>query len=101
MTLPVFLLIDAKPNPDEKEALQTYLSQAPTIIKEHGGVPVATYDVDQPLGETNQSAIFGVISFPSSEAIHNLFLDPDYQAIVPVRERGFSRIHFYIVNERI
>ena len=41
MEHPVFLLVEATPNPDQKEALKAYLSQAPALTKAHGGVPVA------------------------------------------------------------
>jgi len=101
MTLPVFLHIEATPNPNEKEALQSYLSQAPRLIQAHGGVPIATYDVERALDDANSPAVFVVVSFPSREAIDNFFTDRAYQAIVPLRDLGFSHLRFFITSERI
>lgn len=101
MTLPVFLHIEATPNPNEKEALQSYLSQAPRLIQAHGGVPIATYDVERALDDANSPDVFVVVSFPNRDAIDNFFADSAYQAIVPVRDRGFSHLRFFITSERI
>ncbi|MEH6348118.1 MAG: DUF1330 domain-containing protein [Bermanella sp.] len=101
MTQPVFLMVEATPNPAEMAAMQSYLSKAPVITKEHGGVPVATYDVASVLDNNAKPAVFAVISFPSKEAIDNLFSDPAYEALVAERDRGFSHLRYYIVNERL
>ena len=96
MTLPVFLHIEVTPNPNEMEALQSYLSQAPRLIQAHGGVPIATYDVERALDDANSPAVFVVVSFPSRDAIDNFFADRAYQAIVPVRDLGFSHLGFLL-----
>ena len=101
MSQPVFLMIEATPNPSEKEALQAYLTQAPTVTKEHGGVPVATYDVESAFDDGDKPAVFVVMSFPSRDAIKALFSDPAYEALIPMRDRGFSHIRYFIVNERV
>jgi len=101
MNVPVFLHIEAIPNVLEPEALQGYLSQVPLIIKQHGGVVIATYDVEQALDDKESAAVFIVVSFPSREAIDELFKDKSYQAIVPLRDKGFSHIRFYVTSERI
>lgn len=101
MTQPVFLLIEATPNPIEKDAMQSYLTKASVVTKEHGGVPVATYDVETVLDDDDKPAVFAVISFPSREAIKNLFNDPAYKALIPMRDLGFSSVRYFIVNERV
>ena len=101
MTLPVFLHIEATPNPNEIDALQSYLSQAPKIVREHAGIPIATYDVVQALDGADGPAVFVVISFPDKDAIDNLFADPAYKLIVPLRDRAFSHLRFYVTSERI
>ncbi|WDE07102.1 DUF1330 domain-containing protein [Thalassomonas viridans] len=105
MTLPVFLHIEARPNPKEMESLQAYSSQVPAIAKAHGAVPIATYDVETSLADTRDTqqipAVFMVVSFPSRDAIMDFFKDPAYEALVPLRDRGFNHIRFYITSERI
>jgi len=101
MMLPVFLHIEATPNPDEEEALQAYLSKAPKVIQAHGGVSIATYDVEKALDDTNHPAVFIVVSFPTRDAIDNLFTDEAYKALIPQRDKGFSHLRFYVTSERI
>ena len=101
MTIPVFLHIEATPNPNEMDALKSYLSQVPAIIQQHGGIPIATYDVECALDTDDSPEVFVVVSFPSREAIDNVFADIAYKAIVPLRDRGFSHLRFYITSERI
>jgi len=101
MTLPVFLHIEATPNPNEKDALQSYFAQVPSVIKQYGGVPIATYDVERALDNADCAAVFVVVSFPNRNAIDNFFEDDNYKAIVPLRDRGFSHLRFYITSERI
>lgn len=101
MTLPVFLHIEATPNPHEKRALHTYLSQTPQLIHAHGGIPIATYDVERALDGANSPEVFIVLSFPSRDAINNFFADSAYQALAPVRDLGFSHLRFFITSERI
>jgi len=101
MNQPVFLMVEATPNPNETDALTSYLSQAPAITKQHGGVPVATYDVQSVMDDDEKAAVFAVISFPTQAAITALFSDPAYVALLPERDRGFSHLRYYVVNERL
>ncbi len=101
MTTPVFLLIEATPNLEQKEALQGYLSQTPEVLKAHGGVPVAKYDIESALDGDKAPAIMAVMSFPHREAISQFFDDVDYQALIPLRNLAFSHVRFFIGNEKI
>jgi len=101
MNQPVFLMVEATPNPNDKEAMVSYLGQAPAITKKHGGVPVATYDVQSVMDDSDKAAVFAVISFPTRAAIGALFSDSAYLALIPERDRGFSHLRYYVVNERI
>lgn len=101
MSKPVFLMIEATPNPNEMEALQAYQSKTPAIAKKYGAAPVATYDVDSALNGDKKPGVFAVLSFPNREAIDSLFSDPDYLAIIALRDLGFKDVRFYVMNERI
>ena len=97
----VFLMIEATRNPSEMDALSTYQSKTPPIAKKYGAAPVATYDVDTALIGDKKPGVFAVLSFPTREAIDRLFSDPDYQALIPLRDRGFSDVRFFVVHERV
>lgn len=101
MQLPVFLHIEATPDPQQQQALQGYLAQVPAILHKHRGVPVATYDVERVLDGKDSAKVFIVVSFPDELHIDNFFADPAYQALIPLRQKGFSHLRFYVTSERI
>ena len=94
-----FMVVEATPNPENMEDLQRYGSQASALLEKHGGVRVANYNVESVLDSGEKPALIGVFSFPSPEAIQNLlFNDPDYQQLVPFRDKGFKSIRFFVCN---
>lgn len=98
----VFLIVEATPNPDNQAALQSYGSQAPTLMKKHGGIPVARYSVESSIGSEEKPAAIAVISFPNREAIQDLLVnDPGYQLLIPSRNKAFTSIKFFVCNEQI
>ena len=101
MTLPVFLHIEATPNPKERLAMQTYYARVPSLMRAHGGVPIANYDVEKALDELESPAMFSVVSFPTRESIAQFFDDIAYKAMVPIRNKAFSHLRFYVTSERI
>jgi uncharacterized protein (DUF1330 family) len=94
-------MIEATPNMNEMEALQSYQSHVPAIAKKFGAAPIASYNVEVALDGGEKPAIFAVLSFPSKDAIESLFKDPDYEALIPLRDLGFSHVRFFIVNEKM
>jgi len=64
-------------------------------------VPIATYDVERVLDGGIGPEVFVVISFPHQDSISNFFNDSSYKAIIPLRDRAFSHLKFYITTERI
>ncbi|WP_444943402.1 DUF1330 domain-containing protein [Microbulbifer sp. ZKSA006] len=99
--LPVFLHIESSPNPQETQALQAYLSKIPALIQRYGGVPIASYEVEEALDGGESAQGFAVLSFPDRAAIHALFNDTAYRALIPLRDRAFAHLRFYITSERI
>ena len=63
MILPVFLLMEATSNMDEPEAFLDYTSRAKSIIRDYGGIVIATYDVEYVLDGSEGPTVFVVISF--------------------------------------
>lgn len=101
MTLPVFLHIEATLNPDETAALEAYSSKVPAVAKAHGAVPIATYDVEAALDQQPAPDVFVVVSFTTRGAIQAFFDDPAYQALIPVRDKAFAEVRFYVTSERV
>lgn len=100
MSNQTFLVVEATPNPENMEDLQAYGSQSYAILEKHGGVRVANYNVESVLDSGEKPALIGVFSFPNAAAIQNLlFNDPEYQQLVPSRDKGFKSIRFFVCNE--
>ena len=95
-------MVEATPNPENMEDLQRYTSQAPTILKKHGGAPVASYSVESAIDSGSKPAAFAVFSFPNRAAIQDFLVnDPAYQQLVPFRNKGFKSIRFFVCNEPV
>jgi len=101
MEQPVFLLVEATPEPEQHDALQYYQNCVAMATRAHGGVSVASYDVEMALDSACHPNRFAVISFPSRDAIRALFEDPAYQALIPTRDQAFRHIRYFVVNEKI
>lgn len=96
----VFLVVQATPDPENQEDLQKYGAQSYGLLQKHGGVPVANYKVESVMDSGEKPAMIGVFSFPSRDAIQELLVnDPEYQKIVPFRDKGFKNIRFLICGE--
>lgn len=94
-----FLVVEATPNPDNAEDLQKYGSQSYAIMAKHGGVPVSNYKVETAMDSGDKPAMIGVFSFPNREAIQDLLVnDPDYQRIVPFRDKAFKSIRLFVCS---
>jgi len=97
METQTFLVVEATPNPDHAEDLQKYGSQSYALMQKHGGVPVANYKVQSAMDSGDKPAMIGVFSFPNTEAINELLVnDPEYQKIIPFRDKGFKSIRLFV-----
>lgn len=95
-----FLVVEATPNPDNAEDMQKYGSQSYPLMAKHGGVPVANYKVESVVDSEEKPAMIGVFSFPNREAIQELLVnDPEYQKIVPFRDKAFKSIRLFTCGE--
>ena len=85
------LAVTATPNPDEMEAMQTYLSRVGPILTDHGGQ--ALYrgrSIAAVVGDLSFGMLL-VMKFESVQAIQGLFASPEYQELIPFREKGFKK----------
>ena len=102
METTTFLVVEATPNMENENELQSYSAQSPSFLKKHGGVPVASYNVESAFDSEEKPAVIAIFSFPSPEAIQDLLInDPDYQQLIPLRDKGFKSIRFFICNKPI
>jgi uncharacterized protein (DUF1330 family) len=98
---PVFLIINATPNKGEAKAHDEYLQMARPISARHGAVRVANYLLSEALDGQSHASNCIVVSFPTRQSIYDLFADPDYQALIALRNTGFAAVRYFIGSERI
>lgn len=94
----VYLVIAAAPNPEHVADLQAYQAGSGPIFAKHGARPVVQLPVTgQPVGDT-PAAFIAVLEFDSAEAVDAVFADPDYEELVPARERGLAALNVYVTT---
>ena len=94
----VYLVIVAAPNPDAMEDLQAYQGGSGPIFAKHGARPVVNLPISgHPVGDT-PAAFIAVLEFDSAEAVDEVFADPEYQALVPARDRGLASLNAYVTT---
>jgi uncharacterized protein (DUF1330 family) len=71
---------------DDPDTYSKYIAQTPPLVKKYGGkFLVRGGEVDTIEGEPFSDRLV-VVEFPSKQAIHNLFSDPEYQAAAEYRK---------------
>ena len=94
----VYFVVAAAPNPDAMEDLQAYQAGSGPIFAKHGARPVVQLPVSgHPVGDT-PAAFIAVMAFDSADAVEAVFADPEYQALVPSRDRGLASLNAYVTT---
>ena len=98
MTSKATLVVTALPNGDEMTSVQEYLQGVMPLFVAAGGTLVKRLKVDHVI-EGSQSGMAMVMDFDSAEAITELFASPEYAALLPVRDRGFTDMNILVTQE--
>jgi uncharacterized protein (DUF1330 family) len=86
------------PDPDQGEALKTYIEAAPKLLLAAGGVPVKRMKVTETLLGGDGPATVFLMEFPSAEAIKGVLASDDYQQLVPHRDKAFKELTFLLAE---
>ncbi len=87
------------PDPDQDEALKSYIEAAPKLLLAAGGVPVKRMKIMETLlGEGGPSTVF-LMEFPSADAIRRVLVSNEYQQLVPVRDKAFKELTFLLAED--
>jgi uncharacterized protein (DUF1330 family) len=92
----VNLIIVAKINPAEKEALGLYLKGVAELYEQVGAQSVHKYKISEAsIGEYTPS-IVSIMQFSDRKALDKVFESTAYQALIPLRDKAFSKVESYI-----
>jgi uncharacterized protein (DUF1330 family) len=92
----VNLIIVAKINPAEKEALNQYLEGVAQLYQQVGAQSIHKYKISEAsIGEYTPS-IVSIMQFPDKESLDHVFESASYQTLIPLRDKAFLKVESYI-----
>src|ERR1700678_4154983 len=85
-------LVHAPPHHKHRGALAEYQQTARTIIAKHGGQPVARGSGFGSLHGSGKHQVGIVIRFADQAAAEGWYNDPEYQKVLPLRDRAYETL---------
>jgi len=92
------LVVSAVPNPDEKASMQEYLQSVLPLLMSAGGTVVRRLKTNRVVNGRPAGMVL-VMDFESADTVGAVFETDEYQALVPVRDRGFAEMNILITHE--
>lgn len=92
------LLVAAQPNPDEREAMRSYLESVMPLFVAAGGELVARLMVDDVISGTRNFAMMLVMDFESKDTIQSVFASEASKDLLPLREKGFKNMDILLAS---
>ncbi len=92
MSDPTTLIVTATPNPSEPQAMQGYLKGVLPLLMSAGGAIIKRVKITDVIDGDRSYGMVLVMNFDSKEKVSAMFASDEYQALVPIRHRGFSSI---------
>ncbi|MFT5682313.1 MAG: hypothetical protein ACI8RZ_003231 [Myxococcota bacterium] len=91
------LIVTAIPNPENMADVKAYQQGAGPLFAPLGGGTANRMKVSEVL-HGDGAAIVLVQEFPDEEKLSAVFASDEYQALIPVRSRGFKSINIWIAG---
>lgn len=92
----VKLTILASVNQAEKEALSAYLEGVAPLYKKVNANPVIKSKFSESFIGNEEASLVSVMEFPTRAAVDEVFNSNAYKALLPLREKAFTRLEAYI-----
>ena len=88
-----FLAVGTIADPD---AFAEYGSKATPILERAGGEVAGRYKAATSLLGDSEPGVVFAMRFPAGAAVRGALASEDYRAIVPIRDRAFGRVDFWL-----
>lgn len=95
----VMVMVQGNPDPNAGDALQQYQPVARETISRHGGEVIFRGSGAGSLSDGREFKVGLLIRFPDAEKARAWYSDPDYQKVLPLRDRAFSDIEIRMFQE--
>ena len=92
------VLASLRVNSKDLSAFVEYLNSAMPLILAAGGQVAKRIDLGEQLIGDGGSSLVLLVDYPNREAIDAMFSSPEYQKLIPVRDRAFLSYHVSIVE---
>jgi len=93
------LVVTSEANPAQKDAMQAYIQQVmPLLLSLDGKVIKRSMLTDTYHGEQLFTYLL-VMDFPSKQALVDMFESQAYQSIIPLRDKGFTKIDIFFAED--
>ena len=86
------LFVHSTINPEEKESLDFYVTNASKILKAHKGTLIKKYQITQSITDEKIPQNVMIMEFEDSSIIDALESGEEYQKLIPFRDKAFSDI---------
>lgn len=96
---PRYMLVTCTLDTSKLADFKHYVSHARPIFAANGGKPVGQFATEATLFGDAETTHVIVMAFPSAQAIHAVFADPAYQALIPARTAAFPRLQILISSD--
>jgi uncharacterized protein (DUF1330 family) len=93
------VLVQGNPDPNKADTLKQYQQTARTIIGKYGGEVVARGGGIGKLHGSKDYQVGIVIRFPDKAAVDSWYGDPEYQAVVPLRDGSYIDLEITMFQE--
>jgi uncharacterized protein (DUF1330 family) len=95
----VILIVQGNHDPQHANELVEYQKVARAMIEKHGGQVIARGKGVGKLAGTRQFGTGIVVRFPDRAAADAWYADPAYQAVIPLRSKGYADLEIGIYEE--
>ncbi len=92
------LVVTAAPNPDEMEAMQAYLKGVLPLLMDASGRLVKRLKIEGAISGAQDYGMVPVMDFESKDKITSMFESDEYKALVPLRDRGFTKMNISVAR---
>lgn len=93
------LVVTSTINPDGMESLQQYVQTVMPMLLELGGKVIKRTKITEVYFGEKPAELLLVMDFPSKKALKALFDSEAYQALIPLRNKGFSKVDILFAEE--
>lgn len=95
----VIVLVQGNPDPNKADTLKQYQQTAGPVIAKHGGEILARGGGIGKLHGSKDYKVGIVVRFPDKAAVDGWYNDPEYQAVLPLRNDAYIDLELTMFQE--